>query len=263
MTALDAAIAPTIVASSARPDEHLLIAILTALVVLAFLPGIRGWQKHRKETPAWLSGGVQRDDSRTMRWRGLRVVLFVSLIALAIAAWEGAFAATPRPSPLASRVIGRGEFKGYTPGAQDSYNTPRAYVAGLDLTPSERKAWIARLTREGFKTDLFEYLTDAQGPQTGLSEAMQLGSRASARAEVAAELRAHEAQGFIEYPVESIPGAVGYRGRGGDNVLFADGPFLYKMGAGWYGRSIRNLKKHLALMDAATKLYIRVHRDHG
>jgi hypothetical protein len=258
MTAFDAAFAPTIVASSVRPDEHLLIAILTALVVLAFLPGIRGWQKHRKETPAWLSGGIQGDDSRAMRWRGLRVVLFVGLIALAIAAWEGAFAATPRPSPLASRVIGHGEFKGYTPGAQHSYNTPSAYIA--DEAPSQRNADIARLTSEGFKAGLTEDLYDAQGPQSGpgVSDVMQLGSAASARAELAAQKRL-VFRGFIRFPVKTIPGAVGFRGRGGENVLFADGPFVYLVGYGWFEKPLTP-PRHSALIDAATKLYTRIHR---
>jgi hypothetical protein len=44
---------------------------------------------------------------------------------------------------------------------------------------------------------------------------------------------------------------------GGENVLFADGSFLYLVGYGWIGNA--HSPKHSALIDAATKLYVRVH----
>jgi hypothetical protein len=63
------------------------------------------------------------------------------------------------------------------------------------------------------------------------------------------------------FRVKAIPGAVGYgfsgSGEGGENPLFADGPFLYIVGYGWLGSAHNS--KHSALIDAATKLYARLH----
>jgi hypothetical protein len=44
---------------------------------------------------------------------------------------------------------------------------------------------------------------------------------------------------------------------GGEHIVFADGPFLYLVGNAWTG-STRN-PRHAALIEAATKLYQRVH----
>jgi hypothetical protein len=170
-------------------------------------------------------------------------------------------AATHKPLAITERVIRRGEFAGYAPGTRESFKTPEGYLVSSSMTLPQRKAWIARLSGEGFKQDLTEFLSGTQGPQTGLSGVMQLGSDASARAELAAELRFYGAQLAQTFRVERIPGAVGYgfsgSGEGGENVLFADGPFLYFVGYGWVGNA-RN-PKHSTLVDAATKLYVRVH----
>jgi len=82
-----------------------------------------------------------------------------------------------------------------------------------------------------------------------------------ARAELAAELRFYEGKLAQTFRVKKIPGAVGYgftgSGEGGENVLFADGSFLYLVGYGWIGNA--HSPKHSALIDAATELYVRVH----
>lgn len=55
-----------------------------------------------------------------------------------------------------------------------------------------------------------------------------LGSTASARAELKADLRF--SRGSIRFPVKTIPSAIGFRRKHGANVLFADGPFVYLEG---------------------------------
>jgi hypothetical protein len=96
---------------------------------------------------------------------------------------------------------------------------------------------------------------------------MQLASAASARAELAAVLRDtkhHFRSIFTAFSAPVIPGARGYHVGGpgnpsaGDNLLFADGPFLYLVGQGWaYG--IKNPPSRSGLIAAATSLYKRVH----
>jgi hypothetical protein len=194
-----------------------------------------------------------------MRRRGLGVVLLVSFVLIAGVACGSA--ATRKPLAVTARLIGRGEFAGYAPGTRESFKTPEGYLVNSRMTLPQRKAWTARLSGEGFKQYLAEFLNARQGPQTGLSGVVQLGSDASARAELAAELRFYEGQLAQTFRVKTIPGAVGYgfsgSGEGGENVLFADGPFLYIVGYGWIGNA--RSPKHSALIDAATKLYMRVH----
>lgn len=186
-------------------------------------------------------------------------MLFVSLV-LAVGVACGS-SAKRKPLAVTARVIRAGEFAGYAPGSRTSFKTPEGYLVGSNLTFAQRKAWTARLSGEGFKQDVTEFLTRSQGPQTGLSGVMQLGSAASARAELAAERRSYKRQFAQRFPVKTIPGAFGYgfsgSGEGGENILFADGPFLYIVGYGWLGNA-RN-SKHSALVEAATKLYARVH----
>lgn len=193
-----------------------------------------------------------------MRRAGVVTVL-VALMLLAGAACGGS---TRKPLPSSARVIRRGDFRGYSPQTRHSFPTPNAYLgADSNVAASQSKAWIARRTREGFKTDLSEFLKGPQGPQTGVSGVMQLGSAAAVRAELSAELHSYGGQIAETFHVAAIPGAVGYGFRsaatGGENILFADGPFLYLVGYGWYGTA--HNPKHAALINAATKLYTRVH----
>lgn len=195
-----------------------------------------------------------------MHRRAVAVALSVSFVLIAGAAC-GSSTSTRKPLAMTARVIKSGEFTGYVPGTRESAKTPEGYLVDTNMTLPQRNAWVARLNREGFKQDLTEFLTGRQGPQTGLSGVMQLGSDASARAELSAELRFYERQLVQTFRVKAIPGAVGYgvsgSGEGGENVLFADGSFLYVVGYGWIGNA--HSPKHSALVDAATKLYLRVH----
>ena len=172
----------------------------------------------------------------------------------------GIAAASAKPLPLRARLLERGEFPGFTLEAPKSYKIAKAWVAmDTSLTPAQVRAQVARLTKEGFKEVLAEFLDNAQGPRMGLSTVMELGSAAAARAELAAEVRyetTHQAP--VTFRVSTIPGAVGYGGGGGENITFADGPFLYLVGNAWQTPTTHN-PRHAALTEAATKLYLRVH----
>jgi hypothetical protein len=193
-----------------------------------------------------------------MRRCGFAAALMVGF--LLMVTWSGVAAASPKPLPLSARLLTRGEFAGFTLEAPKSFKTAKAWVAGTtSLTPAQAQAQVARLTREGFKELLAEFLDDAQGPRNGLSYVMQLGSAASARAELVAQVRYEKAtQAPLTFRVSTIPGAVGFGGDGGENIVFADGPFLYLVGNAWEARSTHN-PRHAALIEAATKLYQRVH----
>ena len=184
---------------------------------------------------------------------------------LLFAAASGVAAASPKPLPLSARLLTRGEFVGFTLETSTPYKSAKAWAAtNTSLTPTQHKAEVVRLTSEGFRELLAEFLDNAQGPQNGLAWVMQLGSAASARSELAAEIRFEKAQGQTQetFRVGAIPGAFGFGGHhgssgGGENIVFADGSFLYLVGNAWSG-STHNPRR-AALIDAATKLYTRVH----
>lgn len=196
-----------------------------------------------------------------MRRSGVGVVLAI-VVVLAVGA--GVAVASLKPLPLNARVLRRGDFQGFRPGTRTTAKTAKAYVSGNpSLTADQRQVQIARLKREGFKKQLTEYLNSAQGPKYGLSSAMQLGSAASARAERRAEFRFLKAQKEVSetFRVKAVPGAIGFgstqASSGGENILFADGPFVYLAGNSWTGS--RHNPKRAALIKAASTLYQRVH----
>lgn len=186
----------------------------------------------------------------------------VGFFVVAVAVWSGVALASPKPLPLRARLLQRGEFPGFTLEAARSFTAEGWIASDSTLSPGQVKAQVARLKREGFKGLVSEYLDDAQGPQNGLSWVMQLGSAASARSELAANLSYEKTSGNAPatFHIRAIPGAVGFggpsSGGGGENIIFADGPFLYLLGNAWSG-STHN-PKHAALIAAATKLYHRV-----
>jgi hypothetical protein len=155
-----------------------------------------------------------------MRRCGLAAALMVGF--LLMVTWSGVAAASPKPLPLSARLLRPGEFPGFTLEAPKSFKAVKAWVAmNTRLTPAQARAQVARLTRKGFKELLAEYLDDAQGRGNGLSFVMQVGSAASARAELAAEVRNAKAQrqATETFRISAIPGAVGYgadQGNPGD-----------------------------------------------
>jgi hypothetical protein len=136
------------------------------------------------------------------------------------------------------------------------------------LTPTQASAQTVRLRREGFERALVAYLDRGHVRQTGVSWVMRLGSPGSARAELAAVFREYRAENVAHggsvstYSVAAAPGARGYHvtgpGTDDENVLFADGPFLYLVGEAWptgaYGAAAR-----AGFVAGVTKLYRRVH----
>jgi hypothetical protein len=169
--------------------------------------------------------------------------------------------------PLNARLIQAADFAGYVPEpSHTAYRSARNWDS-LDtgLTAAQVSADAARLHREGFKEVLVEYLDRAPAKQNGVSWVMQLGSPAAARAELAASLAEDKAQNpgtFSSYSIRGIAAARGYRVSGngfiGENVLFADGPFLYLVGEGWTAGQ-RNAPTRADLVAAVAKLYERVH----
>jgi hypothetical protein len=189
----------------------------------------------------------------------------VVVVALAVGAAAVASAATPLP--WKARLIERGDFAGFAPETKTtSYTTAKSWVAG-DTRPSQTMAaaQVARLHREGFERVVVEFLDHGAAKQHGVSWAMRLGSNASARAELAATLRDEKqlrgSATFTTFADPQVPGARGYRtlgsGFSGDNVLFADGPYLYLLGQGW-GSSEKEPPR-AALFAAVRTLYARVH----
>jgi hypothetical protein len=169
--------------------------------------------------------------------------------------------------PLGARLIHRGEFPGLRPElSTQSYKTTKAWVS-LDplLSPARKSAEIARLKHEGFAGVRLEYLDRGADAHSGVSWVMQLGSSASARAELKAsfaqDLRVAKGKATA-FAVPTVPGARGYRisagGLFGDNVYFADGSFLYLVGQNWSSRN-KKLPTRAALITAVQNLYTRVH----
>ncbi len=170
--------------------------------------------------------------------------------------------ASPKPLPLRDRVIKQGDFAGYRPESRtQSFTTAKAWAAlGPHVPAAQISAQTARLHREGFVAVLIEFLDRGSERQSGVSWAMQLGSAAAARAELKADLAADKARGgaFSTFSVPAIPGARGYRVSGGENIYFADGPFLYLVGQGW-SSTAAHPPTRAGLITAVTTLYRRVH----
>jgi hypothetical protein len=182
----------------------------------------------------------------------------------------GVALAAAKPLPLRDRLIQRGEFAGFRPEAKkQSFTTAKAWVGrGPHVSVEQKSAENARLDREGFVAVLAEFLDRGSERQDGLSWVMQLGSAASARAELKADLTENKAQtttgggSFAAFRVPAIPGAKGYRVSGGssvgENIFFADGPFLYLVGQG-FSSGDKSPPTRAGLIAAVQKLYRRVH----
>ena len=177
----------------------------------------------------------------------------------------GMAVASPKPLPLRDRLIKQGDLSGYrVESSTHSFKTAKAWVLSGPHTP-QTSAEIARLQRERFLAVLSVFLDRGSAPQSGLSWVMQLGSPASARAELKvdlAETKAASGGSFSAFSVPAIPGARAYRVSGGgsvgENIFFADGPFLYLVGQGWSSADAHPPTR-AGLITAATTLYQRVH----
>jgi hypothetical protein len=191
---------------------------------------------------------------------------------LAVTALLGCGIATASPGPLppSARLIRAGDFSGFRPDpGLSTFTTPELWVAANpSLTAAQRSAEIARLHRHGFVRVVSEFLDRKALSQSGVSWVMQVRSAADARAELKANFDYFEALDkasgglFSAYSVPAIPGAKGFRvighGQVAENVFFADGPFLYLVGAGW-PISDKQPPARAQLVAAALRLYKRVH----
>jgi hypothetical protein len=188
-------------------------------------------------------------------------------VMLALTAAEQGFGA--QPLPLTARVIAQGELAGFGPfgpAHPKTFTRPASFLAAYQqaATPSQVSAWVALLKREGFVAVAAEQLGSRTPNRGGLSWAMELGSSAGAKSELAKEVRSDESHGSVSrFAVAGIPTAsafrLGSRTSGGDNILFSDGRFLYFVGVGW---SAGGKPARAALIAAAQTLYKRV-RGHA
>jgi hypothetical protein len=193
------------------------------------------------------------------------------ILAFVACATVGVALAASKPLPLSARVIQPGEFPGFVAYRPPTlFKTPQQWVGpvGKGLTRAQASAQIARLRAEGFVAVADRQLgTPTNVPWGGLSWAIQLGSATAAKAELAAEVRdtkntAKPPASYAAFAVSGITGARGYQlvgpSGGGDNVQFADGPFVYLVAFGWTGNP-KNRPTRANLIAAATRLYKRVH----
>jgi hypothetical protein len=115
------------------------------------------------------------------------------------------------------------------------------------------------------KAGLTEQIGSEMQNWAGLSWVMQVGSPTSARAELAATISQIKSSNVQEtYPpfaVKTIPGAIGYTlsgsGGAGDNIMFADGDYVFEVGFGLTHGTKRPARA--ILVAGAAKLYGWVH----
>jgi hypothetical protein len=168
-----------------------------------------------------------------------------------------------KPLPFDVRVVQRAELPGF--GRPDStlYTSARAWTqASMRLSAAQTAAQVARLAREGFVAVLLEHLRCLNQRGGAYSWVMRLGSADSARAELAVTFREMSAQpGASPSVLGAIPGSHAVRTIGGgqveEAVLFADGPFLYVLDAGWPSGG-KSPVTAAQLSGAVTHLYERV-----
>jgi hypothetical protein len=169
----------------------------------------------------------------------------------------GTGAALASSMPLPQRVLHAGDFLGLKPVGSPhviSNASQWSKTFAFPATPT-------MLKQEGFVAGLGEHLHWQANNIDGLSVTTQLDSAPHARAYMK---RVYSAN--LSYrprlPVSGIPGAIGFgsigSSEGGINVVFADGDFVYLVGAGW-GPSSKHPPTKAQLIAAAALLYHRVH----
>jgi hypothetical protein len=170
-------------------------------------------------------------------------------------------------SPLAQRLVQPGELAGFVPGGPPQiFRTARAWATG-SVPTRELVRETARLRRLGFVVAIAQFFKRGGRDRQAVSYAVQVGSDRDGRAQLfhfyedsKAAVRAPER--FVPFAVPGIPGARGFdrssRGAiGGHNILFADGPFFYFVGAAHEG-SAQRFRIRAEVIAAAVALYGRV-----
>jgi hypothetical protein len=177
--------------------------------------------------------------------------------------------ASPGPLKLTDRVIRAGEFPGFSsaPGqAPAAVRDVSAWLAGQGGGTTVADA--ARLRRLRFVAGVREDLTaPGVNDRGGLSLVEQFRTHAAAAGELAAQAKPPTGvSGFRAYAVPGIPGARGFGGASnssaGTNVVWADGPFYYLVGAG-SAAGAPHPPTDAQVIAAATVLYRRVHGRGG
>lgn len=148
--------------------------------------------------------------------------------ALIAAVMAGVASATPNGSrlPLTARLLHAGEFLGLTPQHVTIVRSAQRW-ASIAVPPGAAFN-AALLTKDGFVVGVSEHLHWQARNIDGLSDVVQLGSPAAARAYLSI-YRYYRPR----FPVTAIRGAQGFAPNGGINVVFASGDYAYLVGAGW------------------------------
>ncbi len=184
-----------------------------------------------------------------MRWS-----LSVAVIATFLVATGVALASA---MPLPQRVLHAGDFLGLKPVGSAHVNSNATDWASTFASP----ATTTMLKQDGFVAGLPERLRWEANDIDGLSVTAQLDSASHARAYMKS-VYSGDPSTRPRFPVSGIPGAIGFGsivgGQGGINVVFADGDFVYLVGAGW-GPSSQDPPTKAQLVAAAALLYHRVH----
>jgi hypothetical protein len=203
---------------------------------------------------------------------GVRTGAVLSIVLAALLLPVAGWAQSPseaKPLALTGRVLHAGDLPGFAPSGRPA---AVANVAAWNkIAPSGGIDVAAQLSRAGFVAAVREDLGWAKGSDRGaLSAVVRLRSAKAARAEIAQEVRNFAdlpGRGRVKtsepFAVPGIPGSNGWTATGtdgtrGHNIIFADGPFIYHLGVGW-GAQAKDPPTRAQLIDAATKLYKRVH----
>lgn len=167
------------------------------------------------------------------------------------------------PLPLAERLVKAGELAGFKPLTPTIVKSAREYAAGLGAgtTTAEQR----RLERIGFVAAATEHLAATRlSGRDAISDVVQFRTSAGARAEVAHTVQIFGKDAAVRvqsFRVSGIPGAHGLavdlpNGKGYD-VVFADGPFTYNVGA--FTPDKKEPPTAAQVAAAALRLYRRVH----
>ena len=170
----------------------------------------------------------------------------------------GTGVALASPLPLAQRVLEAGDFLGLKPVGSPHATSDAARWAKTYAGPA---ATATTLKQVGFVSGLGEHLHWRANNIDGLSVTTQLDSAAHARAYMKS-VYSSDPSYRPRFAVAGIPGAIGFGSigvdQGGINVVFADGAFVYLVGAGW-GPPSKHPPTKAQLVAAAKLLYHRVH----
>lgn len=195
-----------------------------------------------------------------------RLVLLVVLLSFGVASVTAASARFSGVPSLAHRVLAANELPGFVP---DRVQTTADADEWAKIAPDALVNVAARLRFEGFSGGVREDLKATKSDRGALSIVVRLRSQAAAsrelglqRRDYATESRRLHGHTTTPFAVRSIPAAYAFTatdpgGGFGINVIFADGRFVYHVGAGW-GQGASHPPTKQDVVAAVTRLYNRV-----